>query len=1037
MKKLQFLLFFIPFLAISQETTINVQKSSLEPLRTTLHIQQEGFILVKDFFRKFESNFGLHSNHEMRQTKKLIENSQLAHYKFKQYYKNLEVYGADYFLHEKNEKLVSGNGLIFPIDELNVNPAITEDKLGELCSNVLHINTESFDFHNQQLVIINKNYPFSDGEMILAYVNEVHIHHPVVDHRKIIINAQTGEVIRNFTIQTNCFKDKVKVETLYHDERDVDAEKEGSEYVSKDLSRGGGIFVTNKAGKLYSNSENQWVAGSDNYKNGMHDLFWGLQKTYDYFKQKLNRDGADNKMLPIKAFLLDTESYVNAFWSPTLHTLNFGIGDGNNYSPLTSIDVVGHEFAHGVTQFSAGLEYLYEAGALNESFSDIFGKAIEYEYDRNKFDWYIGGRFAKTKAQSFRNMENPNAFQCPKYYKGIQWKTGSGDNGGVHFNSGVLNYWYYLLCTGKDTINEAKVNFSVKKLGIDSATLFAYTLLNNYLGKTSGYYDAREASLLLASNWWGACSPEYHNISEAWKAVGVGSNAIDNDLQLINTNALVSSCKDGGYFIASRINNQSCSKDIPIGSEIIMYYKLDTFPVYKETLNLSKEIIAGSHLDFNFSVNPKIVKNGQSRLTVWMESGIDSDTSNNRYSFLINRITTQTEHDFRINNFNVIGAPCPNNGNMYTANSSSTYNGCNVIPPGNELQLLFKFSDSSYTHKFINQTSIYPQGFISINDIPIPRSFLGLKKVNVSLIWPKDTLINNNTLASQIVMINSRVLNELETFESAKYDSIKLAVNSDSFNTSRIYQVPTFDNDALVITGGKILNPNGTLIIRNDADMNQMFNRNTKFTTKLYICADVSQISSPKLEFDLAQKIGSFNYDSLNLSVPLSPASTRIRFYNSRNEIQDEVLIFEALDALEKNHHAYNIPPSTNYIDITNLCMNGSVDASGNMNPDGDFIVFDNIVITGSTLVSDIPSTQNIIAYPNPSAGKIALRCLDSGDYIEEYSLVNSLGENIESKRNLQENGQIELLAQRGGVYCVKVKTKSGKQSSLKLVFTH
>lgn len=1027
MKNLFILSLLSPFFIWGQQLPVDIKRNAAEPARSSVHVHSGESIEAVNFFQQYESLLGLSQDHSMKQTSTQVEKNGIQHYKFKQYYKGLEVYGADYILHEKNKNLLNGNGLIFPIVDLSIEPRINKDVIKEISAQSLNLNLDQIDFHSQELVVLNSHYPFSDGEMILAYILEVHIDVPTTDHRKIIIHANTGEVIRNFTIQTNCFQDKGKVQTRYHGEHDIDAEKEGSVFISKDLTRGGGITVTNKAGKLYQDSDNQWVKGTNNYNNGMHDLFWGLQKTYDYYKQRLNRDGADNKKLPIKAFLLDTEVYVNAFWSPTLWTLNFGIGDNGNFSALTSIDVVGHEFTHGVTQFSAGLEYLYEAGAMNEAFSDIIGKAIEYEYDRDSFNWYVGGRFSKSRAQAFRNMENPNAYQCPKYYKGIQWKTGSGDNGGVHYNSGVLNYWYYLLCTGKDTVNEAKVRFKVAKLGFDSATLFAYTLLNNYLGKTSGYYDAREASLLLAKNWWGECSPGYHNIAEAWKAVGVGSNATDNDLQLINTNALTSACKDGGYFISSRINNQSCSKEIPIGTELKLYYKLDTFSVVTEIVTLSQAIPPSSHMDFFFTKNPTIVKNGQSRLTVWMEANVDADTSNNRYSFLVSKISTSTDHDFRINNFNIIGAPCPIEGDMYIANSSSAYNGCTVIPPGNELQLLFEFKDSTYRYKYLNPTSIYPQGFINIMNIPIPRSFLGLKKFKLSLIWPKDTVLNNNSLNTQIVMVNERVLNELETFSDAKYDSVKLVVFSDSFNSSGILQNTEFGSEVLTITGGNIISPTNTFIPRNDADQSQVFSRNARFTTKMYICADVSQITSPKLEFDLAQKIGSFNYDSINLAIPLAPASTRIRFFNSNNDQLDQVFIFNASKTFVKEHHEYDIPPTTTYIDVTNLCFNGKLDSNGEMSQEGDFVVFDNVIITGGTLVSDPEKELGIRIFPNPSQDKIFINCQSDLDCITEYKIINSLGQIVEFKSKLQPSKLVELSVQEPGTYHVSVKSKEGR----------
>ena len=122
-------------------------------------------------------------------------------------------------------------------------------------------------------------------------------------------------------------------------------------------------------------------------------------------------------------------------------------GDGNlaqGYRPLVSLDICGHEITHGVTTYSANLTYSYESGALNESFSDIFGECIENTASGSN-DWMMGCDIGVSGCGAFRNMANPNQFGDPDTYKGTYWYTGTGDNGGVHYNSGVQNKWFYVL----------------------------------------------------------------------------------------------------------------------------------------------------------------------------------------------------------------------------------------------------------------------------------------------------------------------------------------------------------------------------------------------------------------------------------------------------------------------------------------------------------------------------------------------------------------------------------------------------------------
>jgi hypothetical protein len=195
-------------------------------------------------------------------------------------------------------------------------------------------------------------------------------------------------------------------------------------------------------------------------------------------------------------------------------------GDGSsadNFKPLTAIDVCGHEITHGLTSFTANLNYSNESGAMNEGFSDVFGTAIEWYARPAQHDWLIGGDF-----YVIRNMSNPNAYGDPDTYKGTYWYTGTGDNGGVHTNSGVLNFWFYLLTAGGNGTNDNGFAYSVSGLGISKSQAIAFRTLTVYLVPTSNYSAARTASIQAASDLYGAASNEVTQTINAWDAVGVG-----------------------------------------------------------------------------------------------------------------------------------------------------------------------------------------------------------------------------------------------------------------------------------------------------------------------------------------------------------------------------------------------------------------------------------------------------------------------------------------------------------------------------------
>jgi gliding motility-associated-like protein len=305
----------------------------------------------------------------------------------------------------------------------------------------------------------------------------------------------------------------------------------------RESGRGGGIetFDMNR-GRKYSaavdfiDSNNYW----DNYNADLDevagDAHFGAEQTYDYFKSKFNRNSFDDNGAKIRSFIHYGNNYVNAFWNGFVMT--YGDGNGKGITPLTTVDICGHEIAHAVTTYSAGLIYRNESGALNESFSDIFGNAIEWFADSTQFSWRMGEDIMASK-NGIRNMANPKTHRDPHTYKGQYWYSGTGDNGGVHTNSGVQNYWFYLLCEGKTGTNDNNDNYQVDSIGIHKAEQIAYRNLTVYLTNSSDYEEARYYGIQSAGDLYGYCSKELEATTNAWYAVGVGqpydSSAVSAD----------------------------------------------------------------------------------------------------------------------------------------------------------------------------------------------------------------------------------------------------------------------------------------------------------------------------------------------------------------------------------------------------------------------------------------------------------------------------------------------------------------------------
>nr|WP_308212038.1 M4 family metallopeptidase [Nocardia sp. CDC159] len=133
--------------------------------------------------------------------------------------------------------------------------------------------------------------------------------------------------------------------------------------------------------------------------------------------------------------------YANAFWNED--HMAYGAG-------VTTEDITGHELTHGVTQHVNGLVYRNESGAINESMSDIFGELTFLTDIANMCNtpqnrWKLG---ACSSLGVIRDMRDPKAHRQPDTYRGEFWYTGTGDNGGVHINSGVGNKAAQLMVDG-------------------------------------------------------------------------------------------------------------------------------------------------------------------------------------------------------------------------------------------------------------------------------------------------------------------------------------------------------------------------------------------------------------------------------------------------------------------------------------------------------------------------------------------------------------------------------------------------------------
>lgn len=218
------------------------------------------------------------------------------------------------------------------------------------------------------------------------------------------------------------------------------------------------VFDAHSSENLHTATLERTETSDASPDDSVNRAFDGLGATRKFYQEVFGRDSIDGLGMRLDAYVHFGDAMENALWDG--HRMLFGDGDGVNFTDFTkSLDVIGHELTHGVTQFTADLEYHNQPGALNESISDVFGCLIK-QWSQNETadeaDWLIGAEIFTPALQgdALRSMKAPGtAFDGdpqPAHMNDFVTlpDTRPGDWGGVHTNSGIPNKAFYLVATG-------------------------------------------------------------------------------------------------------------------------------------------------------------------------------------------------------------------------------------------------------------------------------------------------------------------------------------------------------------------------------------------------------------------------------------------------------------------------------------------------------------------------------------------------------------------------------------------------------------
>jgi Zn-dependent metalloprotease len=476
----------------------------------------------------------------------------LAHNTYQQYYKGLEVENASYMEHYCNNIVWLSSGVLTENLNMSVVPNYNETEalnLAKTYSNVSTTVRDSLGFTIIGKLLItkqtNSDTTLPDNNLlawkftIIADTNNY--------NSNVYVNAMTGSIIKE---ESNIRNDNFD-HLYYSNKNDLDCHKikafwwwDDDDYYLFADDPGRNIYTNNDYGKDYKNKT--WPIGEmprnnnpnwGNYFQRATSAHYCAQKAWDYFKTTpLNRNGISGWGNHLRISASDNDPGNINIYEHDGSQDYIRIGYSGGY--LTTYDLVGHEFAHGVIYRSKPLPKSLISGAIAESFGDIFGFMTErhaFGYTRN---WTIG-----EDVYIMRNLQFPNSGPAggdPSYFKQdgfwLNYTTPiivnpneSNDYGGIHNNSGVMNKWFYLLSSGGS--QEIKINNiiqptrSVMGIGIDKAARIAYyamTNFDNFGGNKLSFSTVKANTIAAAKILYGSCSNEYLQTCKAWYAVNVG-----------------------------------------------------------------------------------------------------------------------------------------------------------------------------------------------------------------------------------------------------------------------------------------------------------------------------------------------------------------------------------------------------------------------------------------------------------------------------------------------------------------------------------
>ncbi len=512
---------------------------------------------AEHIFNMHPQLFALTEADEMRRWNTRIDKAGNRHLRFTQYHHGIRVEGIELSVHERNGSVSLVNGQVATNLPAEILPAVSpeqaiqyalqtvpaavylwEDPVAEGHYRLRKRDETATLYPQPELLFVKtKRQPMNDYR--LAWRMVIAAKEPVRTEA-VYVDAISGEVLRTQDLVFACggvnyWED---FETTFNGEQFLE--------VSDESCYDGYVSEASYDDCVLTNSEeySRDAATGDPYcfsgillpwNNGMQMGFtslYAVDQVMDAFKISFDHEGFSGTGDVVDVYNevvfydQNNQPYTtSASFNSFLDNINLGRGSSyfNSQDDFNTIDIVGHEFTHGIINDAHpdALDMEGEAGAVNEALCDLFG---EFSNLSGLVDWKLG---AEKSDGAVRHYDNPKLYGYPDTYFGDYWYTGSSDDGGIHTNCTVLDYCFYLMAEGGSGTNDLGESYAVTPLEGGKWDVYdiAWQAMMHYIDGDDDFVTTRNCFIQSAIDLYGSCSPRVITVGEAFKAVGIAHYA--------------------------------------------------------------------------------------------------------------------------------------------------------------------------------------------------------------------------------------------------------------------------------------------------------------------------------------------------------------------------------------------------------------------------------------------------------------------------------------------------------------------------------